>query len=56
MKMLESGNQHSKDLDLLADGSKKKEMKVNIDIFVQLKKGTISDFYETGDVIGEGKP
>lgn len=23
-------------------------------MFVQLKKGTISDFYETGEVLGEG--
>ena len=31
-----------------------KEMRVNIDLFVQLKKGTISDYYITGEVLGEG--
>lgn len=32
----------------------KKEIKVDVDLFVQLKKGTISDYYETGEVLGEG--
>jgi hypothetical protein len=32
----------------------KKEMRVGIDVFVRLKKGTISDYYETGEVLGEG--
>jgi hypothetical protein len=29
-------------------------MRVGIDVFVRLKKGTISDYYETGEVLGEG--
>jgi calcium-dependent protein kinase len=29
-------------------------MHVAMDLFIQLKKGTISDFYETGEVLGEG--
>lgn len=29
-------------------------MRVNVDLFVQLKKGTISDYYITGEVLGEG--
>lgn len=29
-------------------------MRVNVDVFVQLKKGTISDYYSTGEVLGEG--
>lgn len=29
-------------------------MNVNVDVFVQLKKGQISDYYEVGQVLGEG--
>lgn len=46
----------SKDIDgILADHVQpKKEMRVGVDLFIQLKKGTIANFYETGEVLGEG--